>query len=93
MDQSMLLIRNPRAAIPSYHTLRYEIDYSSGWIESFLRKNDTYTKRPSVTDWIMWRDLKFDTEIKLWGQVIDFWMKNGQQPIQRKRRHQTRSPL
>lgn len=74
----MLLLRNPRVAIPSYHTLRYEINYSSSWLESFLLKNNTYTERPSVDAWKSWRDLKFDLEIKLWGQVIDFWMKNGQ---------------
>ena len=50
----------------------------TAWLESFLLKNNTYTERPSVDAWNSWRDLKFDSEIKLWGQVIDFWMKNGQ---------------
>ena len=78
MDQSILLVRNPRAAIPSYHTLRYEINYSKTWAESFAWKNFTYTKRPSIDSWVSWRDARFNRQIDLWGRLIDFWMKDGQ---------------
>ena len=41
MDQVVLLIRNPRRAIPSYHTMRWELDYAKDWGESFLHIPDT----------------------------------------------------
>jgi len=77
MDQVILLIRNPRYAIPSYHTMRHEIDYSDGWDKSFSRTDWTYTMRPPIKVWEEWRDVRFDTEIDLWGWFIDFWMQNG----------------
>lgn len=78
MDQAIYLIRNPRWAIPSYHTMRYEIDYSTGWMESYIHRNFTYTVRPDVAEWEWWRDSgRFDREIKLWSEHIDFWLQDG----------------
>ena len=78
MDQMVMLIRNPRFAIPSYHTMRYELDYSKNWDESYSRINYTYTERPEVEEWIPWRDRKFDDELDYWANFTDFWMTGGQ---------------
>jgi hypothetical protein len=77
MDQVILLVRNPRWAIPSYHTLRYEIEFSKGWDESYKRRNFTYKERAPVDLWIQWRDARFDREMDRWGWFIDFWMQDG----------------
>jgi len=77
MDQVILLIRNPRWAIPSYHTLRYELDYSANWGESYLRVPYTYTERPAIGLWENWRDIKFRGEMDRWADYIDFWMTGG----------------
>jgi len=31
MDQVILLVRNPRWAIPSYHTMQFELGYATDW--------------------------------------------------------------
>lgn len=77
MDQAIYLIRNPRWAIPSYHTMRYEIDYSTGWMHSYVHRNFTYTMRPDVAEWEWWREHKFEREIALWAEHIDFWLQDG----------------
>ena len=77
MDQVILLVRNPRFAIPSYHTIRYELNYSTTWTQSYNRKNNTYTERPSVESWESWRDARFDVEMDRWVWYIDFWMQDG----------------
>ena len=48
MKQVILLVRNPRWALPSYHHLLYEIEYSDSWIWSYLRQYKAYTKRPPI---------------------------------------------
>lgn len=77
MDQEMLLIRNPRYALPSYHTIRYELNFSQNWAQSYERINFTYTERPAVEMWEEWRDLRFDREMDRWCWYIDYWMSNG----------------
>jgi len=79
MDQVLLLIRNPRRAIPSYHTMRWELDYARSWKESFLRIPDTYMERPTVEQWEIWRNSKFNREIEAWYRFYDFWMQAGYQ--------------
>jgi len=77
MDQVIMVIRNPRYALPSYHALRHEIDYSNSWDQSFSHIDNTYTKQPPVPVWEDWRDVRFETEIDLWCWYIDFWMQDG----------------
>ena len=60
MDQMLLLMRDPRRAIPSYHTMRWELDYAKNWLESFVRIPDTYRERPTVEKWESWRDSRFN---------------------------------
>ena len=74
MDQVILLIRNPRWALPSYHAMRSELNYSEHWLGSYARLDMVYTIRPVVTDWIVWREENFETEIENWANHIDFWM-------------------
>lgn len=78
MDQVILLVRNPRWAIPSYHTMRYELDYSESWGESYTRIPYVYTERPAVSIWETWRDVHFEKEIDRWVNFIDFWMSGGE---------------
>ncbi len=77
MKQVVLLVRNPRWALPSYHHLLYEIEYSDSWLWSYLRQYESYTKRAPIDDWIKWRDTRFDVEIKKWGWFLDYWMEGG----------------
>lgn len=77
MKQVVLLVRNPRWALPAYHHLLYEIEYADSWILSYLRQYKAYTKRSPIEEWIRWRDTRFDVEIKKWGWFIDFWMEGG----------------
>lgn len=77
MDQVLLLIRNPRRAIPSYHNMRWELDYAEDWASSYLRIPDTYKDRPGLDAWENWRDDHFDYEMKQWEELIDFWMQGG----------------
>jgi len=78
MDQVILLIRNPRWAIPSYHNMRFELNYAADEERSLIRVPFTYTDRPAVTLWEEWRNAHFDAEISRWVNYIDFWMSGGQ---------------
>ena len=77
MRQTLLLIRNPRRAIPSYHTMRFELDYSLDWHSSYLHIEDTYTERPAVNLWETWRDARFDREMDKWQYFYEFWVEGG----------------
>lgn len=77
MHQSILLLRNPRYALPSFHTMRHELNFSDNFDDSHLRLNYTYTERSSVAEWENWRDHYFDMEMDRWGWVVEFWMQNG----------------
>ena len=74
MDQVILLIRNPRWALPSYHTMRYELDYSDSWLTTFHRLDFAYTSRPNINVWKDWRDEHFEEEVQAWADHVDFWM-------------------
>ncbi len=77
MDQSILLVRNPRRTLPSYQNVLHEIDYSTTCKKSYERSGFVYTMRPPLEDWISWREARFDAEIKKWGWFIDYWMEGG----------------
>jgi len=73
----IFLLRNPRWAIPSYQTMRHELQYSTSWEQSYSRRPNTYTKRPDIPEWIRWRDRQFRRQLRMWGWMIDFYMNNG----------------
>jgi len=79
MDQVVLVIRNPRWAIPSYHTLLHEIYYAHDWETAYKYLNNLFNFRAPIDKWIKWRDYRFDEEIDLWMWHIDFWMEGGTQ--------------
>ena len=73
----ILVLRNPRWALPAYQHLLHELEYSINWEKSYARRNYVYTMRPPIEDWIVWREIRFDIEIKKWRWFIDFWMEGG----------------
>eukprot|EP00548_Thalassiothrix_antarctica_P015639 CAMPEP_0194175630 /NCGR_PEP_ID=MMETSP0154-20130528/9636_1 /TAXON_ID=1049557 /ORGANISM="Thalassiothrix antarctica, Strain L6-D1" /LENGTH=372 /DNA_ID=CAMNT_0038889503 /DNA_START=125 /DNA_END=1239 /DNA_ORIENTATION=- len=77
MDQVVLVIRNPRWNIPSYHTLLSELNYAHTWELAYDELPNVFTKRAPMEDWIKWRDYRYSDEINLWGMHIDYWMENG----------------
>jgi len=79
LDQTILLIRNPRWAIPSYHTLLAEIDYAHDWQTAYEYLFSTFFTRAHVADWKNWRDYRFHEEVNLWVLFIDYYMENGTQ--------------
>jgi len=79
MDQVILVIRNPRWALPSYHALLYEINYAQDFDNAYKLYDRVFTIRPPLSAWTKWRDYMFEQEIQLWSNFIDFWMENGNQ--------------
>jgi hypothetical protein len=77
MDQVILLVRNPRWAIPSFHTMRYELDFSKTWVKSWSRRGFVYTERPGIRAWNRWRNGNWYRELNRWSGYIDFWMSGG----------------
>jgi len=80
MDQVILLIRNPRWALPSYHTLRFELDYADNWLDSYVNLAQVYTKRSNIATWEDWRDERFEEEMQNYIDFLDFWMSGGITP-------------
>lgn len=79
LEQVILVVRNPRWAIPSFHNILHEVHYAQDWYSVFQHIDETFTTRAPVADWIKWRDLKFDKELDLWAWHIDYYMEDGQQ--------------
>jgi len=77
MDQTIMVLRNPRWSIPSYHNMKFELNFATNWLESYARLPNLYTERPSVAVWEAWRDENFEIELQHWVDHINFWMKNG----------------
>ena len=64
IPRSVLLIRNPFNAIPSFHSYIYEQSL----------KLTGHSVRAPVDKWIAWRNRHFDTELDLWVKHTRFWM-------------------
>jgi len=75
----IIIIRNPRYAIPSYHTLLSELHYARDPVTAYKYISKVFTLRPPIEQWEKWRALRFNDEIKLWGWFIDYWMEGGTQ--------------
>ena len=71
------VMRNPRWAIPSYHTLLHEIDYAHDCNAAHTLIDNVFSLRPPQWKWQRWRDLRIKDEILLYEWHIDFWMENG----------------
>ena len=70
----MLLVRSPRWAIPSYHSMRFELNYADGWMQTFQRTDYLYTDLLGVVQWYVWRNGRFDWEMSRWRYQNEFWM-------------------
>ena len=77
LKEVIYVMRNPRWAIPSYHTLLHEIDYAHDCEAAKEAEHNLFTYRPPQWKWTLWRDLRFQEEINLYEWHIDFWMENG----------------
>jgi len=79
MDQTILLIRNPRWNIPSYHTLLFELEYAHDYVVAYDNVFTAFSRRAPIENWLKWRDYRFEDEINLWAWYIDFYMEGGPQ--------------
>jgi len=79
LDQVILIVRNPRWAIPSFHNILFEINYGQEWGEVYPYLTSVFTQRAPMENWVKWRDLKFEEEIDLWAWHIDYYMEEGSQ--------------
>jgi len=79
MSQVILLVRNPRWNIPSYHSTLYELEYAHDYNVAYDNVYTLFTRRGNMTNWIKWRDYRIEDEINLWALQIDFWMEGGSQ--------------
>ena len=70
MDQSILVVRNPRWTLVGYHELLHEIQYAHTWTEAYANEDHVWSLRPTVAEWVAWRDQRFDDEIERWGWFI-----------------------
>lgn len=64
IPRSVLLIRNPFNAIPSFHSYIYEQSL----------KLTGHSVRAPVDKWIAWRNRHFDTELDFWVNHTRFWI-------------------
>ena len=78
MKQVIMMIRNPRLAIPDYHTLLHELHYARDWETAYVYLGRLLFVLPDHESWERWRDYQFHKEIKLWKMFIDYWMEAGQ---------------
>jgi len=73
IDNAVLLLRNPLTALPSHHNYIHEMKYH-------LKSHST--KAP-VREWIKWRDIAFDIEMKKWVNHTKYWLDNYNIPEKR----------
>jgi len=79
LDQVILIIRNPRWAIPSFHRIISEMNYAQDWEGVYSFIDNLFGDEAPNANWIKWRDIKFEDEIKIWAWHIDYWMEEGSQ--------------
>jgi len=78
ISKVVLFVRNPRWAIPGFHTSMAEIHYAKDKCKVNEYIQDLFRKpRPGLDTWYKWRDHLFDKEIELWVWFIDYWMEGG----------------
>jgi len=77
MNQTVLLVRNPRWNIPSYHSTLYELEYAHDYKIAYDNVFTLFSRRAPMSNWVQWRDYRFEDEIDLWAWQIDFYMEGG----------------
>jgi len=79
LDQVIMVVRNPRWAIPSFHVVISEMNYAQDWEGVYSFIDSLFAQLAPNANWIKWRDLKFEDEINMWAWHIDYWMEQGSQ--------------
>ena len=77
MDQTILVIRNPRHALVEYHDILHDIDYANNAVDAYKHENKIYRERAPLDTYLEWRDNRTVYEINWWGWFIDYWMEGG----------------
>lgn len=87
-DQTILQLRNPRDALPSYRSMKNEIDYQTTWFNVHQHVGRTYTFRTSTASWNEFLNHLgyFKLLIRQWAWQIDFYMERGEPEKWRLRR-------
>ena len=64
IERGLILLRNPRHAIPSLHNFIYEV------------QNDlpAHSTRAPLDEWREWRDARFLGQLGAWALFLDHWM-------------------
>jgi hypothetical protein len=79
-DQTILQLRNPRDALPSYRSMKNEIDYQTTWFNVHQHVGRTYSFRTSTASWneFLGHLGYFKLLIRQWAWQIDFYMEKGE---------------
>jgi len=77
MDQSILVLRNPRYAIKEYHAIRWDIKFADKYEDALDNIDSLYVSRSSVEEYEAWREERTLREITWYGWLIDYWMEGG----------------
>lgn len=77
MDQTVLVMRNPRYAILEYHDILHDIDYARTAEDAYENVHKLFLNRPKTENYQNWRDMRTIREVHWYGWYIDFWMEGG----------------
>jgi len=77
MDQSLLVLRNPRHAIKEYYNNRWDVDFTTTVREADTSMLNLYVRRPELIDFHEWSADRTSREIHWYGWHIDYWMEGG----------------
>jgi len=82
-DQTILQLRNPRDALPSYRSMKNEIDYQTTWFNVHQHAERTYSFRTSTASWNEFLDHMsyFKLLVRQWAWQIDFYMEKGMKRV------------
>ena len=77
---AILQLRNPRDALPSYRSMKNEIDYQTTWFNVHQHVGRTYSFRTSTASWNEFLNHLgyFKLLIRQWAWQIDFYMEKGE---------------
>ena len=76
-DQVVLVVRNIRHTIDSYHDILADIDYAKTWVEATDKILRLYKGAIIEEHYVRWRDERTMDEIGWYGWLIDYWMEGG----------------
>ena len=71
IDQTVLVLKNPRHAIEEYHAICWDVNYATQYDEALDNLDSLYVSHPDVDDFIAWCDKHIFRKIKWWDWHID----------------------